>query len=155
MSGGRVPPAHLHVTLLWLGDHDDMPHDLLRRAKGAAGRVEMAPFGVGFDRIGSFGDASMGGLALTGTAELKMLRQFQRTLATTVQAAGINPVARKQFKPHISLLYCKQRVAREEIAPIRWQVREFVLIESLVGQGKHIDLGTWPLQSRQMSFSDW
>jgi 2'-5' RNA ligase len=153
LSGGRVPPRRLHATLYLLGDYEDVPHELLRLAKEVGGRIEMAPFGVGFDRIGSLGGAGMGGLALTGSVELKALRQFQRTLATTMEAAGIGHQIRKRFNPHVSLLYCQQHVVREPIAPIRWRVDELVLIESLVGHGKHIDVGNWPLRSRQMSFS--
>ncbi|HSI58471.1 MAG TPA: 2'-5' RNA ligase family protein [Ideonella sp.] len=155
LSGGRVKPECLHVTLHWLGDHDDLPHELLRRAKDAGGSVEMAPFGVGFDRIGSLGGTGMGGLALTGAAGLKNLRQFQRALAMAMEAAEIGCHIRKRFNPHVSLLYCQRHVAREPIAPIRWRVDELVLIDSLVGCGKHVDLGNWPLRSRQMSFGDW
>ena len=97
----------------------------------------------------------MGGLALTGSVELKTLRQFQRALATTMEAAEIGHHIRKRLNPHVSLLYCQQHVASEPIAPIRWRVDKLVLIDSLVGCGKHVDLGNWPLWSRQMSFSDW
>ena len=155
LSGSRVPPKHLHVTLHWLGDYDDAPHELLRRAKHAGSTVEMEPFGVGFDRIGSLGGTGMGGLALTGSAELKKLRQFQRALATTMEAAGIGHHIRKRFNPHVSLLFCQQRSAREPIVPIRWRVDELILIESLVGCGKHIDLGNWRLRSRQICFGGW
>ncbi len=97
----------------------------------------------------------MGGLALTGSVELKMLRRLQRALATTMEAAEIGHHIRKRFNPHVSLLYCQQPMACEPIAPIRWRVNELILIDSLVGRGKHFELGNWPLRSRQMSFSDW
>ncbi|MBB1602485.1 2'-5' RNA ligase family protein [Variovorax sp. UMC13] len=155
LSGGRVPPGRLHATLYLLGDYEDVPHELLRLAKEVGGRIEMAPFGVGFDRIGSLGGAGMGGLALTGAAELKELRQFQRALASAMKASGIGHPIRKRFNPHVSLLYCDEQVPREPIAPIRWRVDELVLIDSLVGRGTHVVLGRWPLQSRQMDFSDW
>lgn len=155
LSGGLVAPERLHVTLHWLGDHGDVPHELLGRANEAGASVAAAPFGVGFDCIGSLGGAGMGGLALTGSEELKELHQFQRALAIAMGAAGIGHLIRKRFNPHVSLLYCQQHVAREPIAPIRWRVDELVLIDSLVGRGKHVDLGSWPLLDRQMSFSDW
>src|SRR4249920_3804923 len=73
LSGDRVPPKRLHITLHWLGDHEVVvPQELLHRAREAGGSVEMAPFGVGFDRVGSLGP-EMGGLALTGAAELENL----------------------------------------------------------------------------------
>lgn len=155
LSGNHVPPEYLHVTLHCLGNYEEMPHELLCRAKEAGGSIEIAPFSVGFDRIGSLGGAGMGGLALTGAAELKKLREFQRALASAMKASGIGHHIRKHFNPHVSLLYCNEHLPREPIAPIRWRVDELVLIESLVGRGKHVVLSTWRLQSRQMGFSDW
>jgi len=35
--------------------------------------------------------------------------------------------------------------ARREIRPIRWLVRDFLLVRSHVGQGRHDHLGRWPL----------
>lgn len=104
LSGGLVAPERLHVTLHWLGDHGDVPHELLRRAKDAGATVAAAPFGVGFDCIGSLGRAGVGGLTLTGSVELKELRQFQRALATAMEASGIGQHIRKRFNPHVSLL---------------------------------------------------
>jgi RNA 2',3'-cyclic 3'-phosphodiesterase len=156
LRGHAVPPEYLHVTLHWLGDHDDsVPRELLRCAKAAGGGVDMAPFGVGFDRIGSLGDASVGGLALTGGPELATLRQFQRALAAEMKAAGIGSRVRTSFNPHVSLLYSHEHVTPEPIAPIRWTVNELVLVDSLVGRGVHVVLGSWPLQSRQTGFSGW
>lgn len=148
LSGRRVPPERLHVTLHWLGDHDGVPHELVCQAKEAGGSVEMAPFDVGFDLIGSLGGAGTRGLALTGAAELKKLRQLQSALATAMRAAGIGHHIRRRFRPHVSLLYCRQHVARQPITPIRWRVDELVLIDSLLGCGKYIDIGRWPLRSR-------
>jgi 2'-5' RNA ligase len=36
-------------------------------------------------------------------------------------------------------------VARRAIEPITWTVNEFVLVRSLVGQGRHEVLARWPL----------
>ncbi|MFM9923697.1 2'-5' RNA ligase family protein [Variovorax sp. H27-G14] len=155
LSGRHVPPEYLHATLHWLGDYEGIPHELQCRAKEAGGSVEVAPFGVGFDRIGSLGGAGMGGLVLTGAAELKKLRQLQRSLASAMKASGIGHHIRERFNPHVSLLYCDEHVPREPIAPIRWPVDELVLIDSLVGRSKHVVVGRWPLQSRQMDFGDW
>lgn len=152
---GLVATENLHVTLHGLGMHDGaVPHDLLSRARDAGRRVEMAPFDVGFDRLGSM-SPNMGGLVLTGSAELKTLRQLQRTLVAAMEAAGIDPLIRKEFHPHVSLLYGDRPVAREPIAPIRWRVDTLVLIDSFIGLSKHVEVGRWPLRSRQTSFSDW
>lgn len=155
LSGWRVASERLHVTLHLLGDYAEVPEELLRRAMDAGSSVEMAPFGVGFDRIGSLGGPEIGGLALTGGAELRTLRQFQRVVTAAMEAQELGQFVRKRFNPHVSLLYGDHHVAPEPIAPIRWRVDELVLIDSHVGLGKHVVLAVWPLQSRQMSFDNW
>jgi len=150
-----VAVGRLHVTLHWLGVYDHVPEELLHRAMDAGGRVEMEPFGVGFDRVGSFEGPEPGGLALTGTQELKSLRLLQRTLGSAMKAAGMGQFVRSRFNPHVSLLYDSPPVPRVPISTIRWQVEELVLIDSHVGKTKHVEVGRWPLRSRQMNFSDW
>ncbi len=152
---GKVALGHLHTTLHHLGEHPDaVPEGTLLAAVAAGGDVDMAPFGIAFDRIGSLGPR-MGGLALTGGAELRKLRDFQRALAAAMKSAGIGRYIRTKFSPHVSLLYCDEHVAIQPIEPIRWEATELVLIESLIGQGVHDVRGTWPLQTRQIAFSGW
>ncbi|RYE41204.1 MAG: hypothetical protein EOP21_08990 [Hyphomicrobiales bacterium] len=49
------------------------------------------------------------------------------------------------FRPHVTLLYDNQLVAGREIAPVQWTVRDVVLVRSVVGQGRHVIEGRWPL----------
>jgi 2'-5' RNA ligase len=51
----------------------------------------------------------------------------------------------KQFVPHITLLYDGQVIPVLDIAPIRWTVDRFVLVQSKLGQTQHIVLQTWEL----------
>jgi RNA 2',3'-cyclic 3'-phosphodiesterase len=156
LKGRVISAERLHITLHWLRDHDELPAELVASAMVAGGKVEMAPFDVGFDRVESLGDASHGGpLVLTGAAGLAPLRQFQRTVATAMTDAGIGPFVRTGFKPHMTLLYDDRYVARQAIDPIGWRVSEWVLVHSIVGASKHIVLGRWSLRSRQMGFGDW
>ena len=116
----------------------------------------MAPFDVVFDRVESLGNASHGGpLVLAGAAALAALRQFQRALAAAMTDAGIGGYVRSSFRPHVTLLYDDKYVAPHPIPPIGWAVNELVLVHSVVGKSRHIVLGRWPLQSRQMDFGDW
>ena len=69
--------------------------------------------------------------------------------------AGIGKYVRSSFKPHVTLLYDDGHVPPQTSLPIGWTVDELVLIHSLVGQSRHIVLGRWPLQGRQLSLGDW
>ncbi len=156
LLGKPLALSRLHVTLHCSPLYDHVPEDLFQRARAAGGLVEMEPFSVGFDRVGSLGGEKVGGLALTGSGrELKELGYLQRAVASAMQATGIGEFIRERFSPHVSLLYGWQHVAREPVAPIRWQVDELVLIHSYVGLGNYVDLGTWPLKSRQLRLADW
>jgi len=155
LSGSVVKASRLHVTLHWLGDHDDVvPPDLLRSARVAGSRVRMAPFRVGFDRVAGFGE-DRGGLMLGGGAELRPLRQLQLEVATAMDAANIGRYIRRSFRPHVTLLYGNRPAPSEPIAPIRWEVTELVLIESVVGEHLHIEQDRWPLTSPQLGFDSW
>jgi 2'-5' RNA ligase len=48
--------------------------------------------------------------------------------------------------PHITLLYGDRTLAERSIEAIQWTVRDFVLIQSLWGRGKHIHLARWSLR---------
>jgi len=151
-----IPAERLHVTLHWLQDHETLSRELLDRAMAAGGRVGVAPFGVVFDRVESLGDVHHGGpLVLAGGAGLASLRKLQKALAAEMVDAGIGKYVRRSFKPHVTLLYDGKYVAPHAISPVVWTVDELVLVHSLVGRSKHVTLGRWQLQSRQMSLGDW
>jgi len=50
------------------------------------------------------------------------------------------------FTPHVTLLYDGRVVTERLVEPIRWTVREFVLVRSLLGKTRHIVIGRWPLR---------
>ena len=43
------------------------------------------------------------------------------------------------------MLYDDRLVAWQAVEPVRWTVREFVLMHSLLGQHRHVPLARWPL----------
>lgn len=160
LPGRPIEASHLHVTLHWLQDHDSLPMDLVAQALQAGAGVEIAPFDVAFDEIGSLGEPGHGGpVVLTGSAGLAALRKFQRMLAAAMNEAGIGAYIRKTFRPHVTLLYTDPHVPPQPIETLRWTVRELVLIDSWIKpEHRRADyeiLGRWPLQSRQAGFADW
>jgi 2'-5' RNA ligase len=46
----------------------------------------------------------------------------------------------------MTLFYDRCSVAEDPIDPIRWMVRDFVLVHSIRGGGRHILPGQWPLR---------
>lgn len=154
LKGKVQPPERLHVTLHWLRDHEQLPAELVRAAKAAGSRAAdgAIPFDVLFDRTESLGDASLPGkrpLVLAGNKGLAALRAFQRILGGAMSDAGIGRYARSAFTPHVTLLRDETFVAAHPVRPVRWAVRELVLVDSLQGLARYDLLGRWPLTNRQ------
>lgn len=100
--------------------------------------VRAEPFGVSFDRID--------GNALIGGAGTQGVRTLRRAIARVLARAGF-PLTPYDAAPHVSLAYGDRPVRRIAIPPVRWRVDAFSLIRS--GDGRHHELGRWPLAARQ------
>jgi len=148
LQGKSVSLDRLHITLNHLGDHAGLPRDMVALACEAAGTLAISPFDVVFDRVASFG-GKPGNLpfVLRGGDGLAQLLDFQQRLAVAMSKTGsrLGKWAESNFTPHVTLLYDRQSIAERAIKPIRWTVREFVLVHSLQGQTRHVVLGRWPL----------
>lgn len=147
LTGRPLARERLHVTLHFLGDHAELPPELVDGARAAGRGVETAPFEVVFDRAESFGRGRRGGpLVLTGSAGNPRLCRFREELGAAMTTAGIGQDTRRDFRPHLTLLYDERPVAPQAVAPIRWAVQELLLVHSLVGRSRHTVLDRWPLR---------
>ncbi|MFT3809036.1 MAG: 2'-5' RNA ligase family protein [Micropepsaceae bacterium] len=143
LKGAPIPAERLHVTMAYIGLH---AADLVAVAERAAAGLAAKPIDVTFDRMVSFkGKPGNHPLVLQGGPALNGLRFLQRQLALEIKRVGIPSAAKAGFEPHITLLYDRAVVPETPVDPITWTVRELVLVQSLVGQGRHIDLKAWPL----------
>lgn len=139
-----IATDRLHVSLASLGKHASLPRDLVGAAVAAAATMKAAAFEVTFDRAMSF----LGGprpLVLCGGEGTAGLVAFQQALGGAIGAHGLGRVKR-QYTPHVTLLYDPRGIAAHTIEPIRWTVREFVLVHSLLGRSRHVPLGRWALR---------
>lgn len=102
------------------------------------------PFAVAFDAVRN--NALVGAIAGRG------LRDFRKALVRHLAAHGI-PVPPYKARPHLSLTYGTLSQRNIAIPPIGWQVDEFLLIRSVHGEGRHEELGRWPLIARQHAFA--
>jgi 2'-5' RNA ligase len=139
-GGQIIEPERLHVSLFFLGG---LPKPAARMACEAAAEVRAPPFDVLFDRSVSFrGKPGNRPLVLVGNDGLDRLKSFRRTLGVAMASKGLRSLAKKDFTPHITLLYAERNVEEHPIEPIGWTVNEFALIHSMRG---HVHLGGWPL----------
>src|SRR5262249_45239486 len=132
--------------LVGFGAHAGLPQHLVAGAVNAAVRMAAPAFDVTFDRAVSFVGRPRP-LVLCGSGGLDELIVFQRALGTASEKAGLARVKR-QWMPHVTLLYDEKGIEQHPIEPIRWTVREFALVHSLRGRSRYNILGRWPLHNR-------
>jgi 2'-5' RNA ligase len=145
LTGPEVDLERLHMTLIHIGDYIGLPQGIVAAAGAAAARMVFPPFNIVLDRAMSF-SGQPGVLPFVLLAEAsEPLMTFQRELCTELALAGVRHKSGKQFTPHVTLLRDRISVPEQEIEPICWTAREFVLVHSLLGQTQHIPLGRWSL----------
>lgn len=136
----------LHVTLHHLGDFVGMPGEVRAAAETAAAGLAWPRFGLSFDQLLSFTrKRSNRPLVLGGGAGLDAVRAFRQALGEALVRAGL-PV-QAHFTPHLTLLYDDKTVPPQAVDPIGWTAGEFVLVDSLLGQHRHVALARWPLRA--------
>ena len=144
LRGAPLQTDRLHVTLHHLGDYVGLPADLVRKGGDAGAALGHAPFDVVFDRAVSFANRPGNNpFTLQGGEGVEALVAFQQALGLRMARAGLKPD--RTFTPHVTLLYDGQVVPALPIEPIRWTVDRFVLVQSKLGQTRHIVLGEWDL----------
>jgi RNA 2',3'-cyclic 3'-phosphodiesterase len=167
LKGEPLRTDRIHCTLFPIGSFfGGLPPQIVEPALRAAAAVTMPRFDVTFDYVQKFGRSAKGGpFVLRGGADLAGLEALRHALAQALHHEGFDGAVMSRFTPHVTLLYDRKREAAwdiempteslehiepvESLEPVRWTVREFVLIHSLLGRTRHIPLGRWPLLADQ------
>jgi 2'-5' RNA ligase len=144
--GRWIGPHRYHLTLRFLGEHASLPDSLLAACLAAGDAVKVAPFSFALDVAGSFANRKIPWW-LGCHAMPDALGQLWESLAQALAANGIandEPVPRV---PHVTVQRDADRSLKpERIDPIVWPVREFVLVDSLLGAAStYTILRRWPL----------
>lgn len=143
LSGQPQARDRLHVTMLHIGHYDGLPPEVVAKAKAAAGAIRAAPFAVMFDEAATFNTSLA--VVLRSTDDLMALAMLRDQAYRAMRDVGLRPRT-VIANPHITLLRDLHVLAPERVEPVRWTVREFSLVHSLVGQTQHVELGRWTLQ---------
>ncbi|MGF1608854.1 MAG: 2'-5' RNA ligase family protein [Kiloniellales bacterium] len=146
LTGRPCPADRLHVSLSPAASRRGFRKGDVAAALRAAARVSAKPFPAAFDRICTFGGRDRLPIVLCcddGNAALAALRH---TLRSELLKVGLwrGPA---QFQPHVTLLWDKRSVPDTYLnEPICWTVADFVLVRSIIGCGRHVDVGRWSLR---------
>jgi 2'-5' RNA ligase len=146
LNGRRLADRRLHVSLCNIGDYARLTSDAAAAIDEAMATIAMPPFLVAFNEAKSFNGGHKQPVVLVGDDGVAGLMLFQRELVAALDKAGIGRRKRQLYNPHVTLLYDDGRIPDQPVEAISWVVREFVLVCSLQGQGRHIPLARWPLR---------
>ncbi|MFQ5486833.1 MAG: RNA 2',3'-cyclic phosphodiesterase [Gammaproteobacteria bacterium] len=142
--GRPVPLAHLHITLVFLGQ---VPVSRLPCVLAAPARVNAESFEMILDHIAYWPRPRVlwVGPRHTPGALFDLVGGLRRGLAPCAMELDQRP-----YQAHLTLL---RKVPRPpppdiDIAPVAWRVERYSLIESLPAQGgvSYRELCSWPLQ---------
>jgi len=125
LSGRRVEPENLHLTLDFLGTVEG---ERARCLLAGMAEIQSAPFSLTLDRLDSFRRARVIWLGVSHTPPaLEMLVQHLRALRA---ACGLAP-ERRPFMSHLTLMRkVVSPPATTAVPPVTWQVERFLLVAS-------------------------
>ena len=137
----RVEPERQHVTLIGLGAWDNHPEEAIVRARSACALLAAAPFRVVFDEL-----IVARRILLKPSEPVAGLMRFQQRLRGALADVRIAGLGGYRFSPHLTLSYRTRARKPVFVPPVSWVVRDFVLLESLVGRRTQVERGRWTLE---------
>jgi 2'-5' RNA ligase len=129
-DGRPVPPSNFHVTLAFLGQ---VPVTRWDDLLALAGEVRVPRLDLTFDRYGFWPEPRVFWMS-PGRCPPHLTQMVTR-LWEKLETLGIRR-ERKAYCPHLTL--CRKVRSASELPPprpVRWRIRDFVLVESVTGPG--------------------
>ena len=143
---GLMLPDRLHVSLFGLAEQPRSPSPSMVAEIGrAVSRLEMGAFKIAFDTMTSFrGRRGARPAVLIGDEGVTGVSWLADKIRAALLDVGLE--GWRSTTPHLTLAWSDIVVPETPVAPVMWTAREFVLIDSFQGAGRHDVLGRWPLR---------
>jgi 2'-5' RNA ligase len=148
LSEPAYGPGRLHISLNTVMSRRGPRKGDLEAGLRAAEHVRFSPFPLAFDRLRTFRirrDKQPTVLCCcVGADQLSALRDALRQALTREGlwrgAAG--------FEPHLTLIWDRRSVPSARLdEPIGWMAEDFVLLRTIWGEGRQVEIGRWPLRA--------
>lgn len=143
LRGRPLEIGRFHLTLFSLGDHPALPERTIAAAKRAANTVAARSFDICLDRAKTLPrrDGAQP-LVMLGDEGVHGFERLREQLAVALRGAGLEV---HPGTPKLTLLHDRRTIEETPVKPVRFKVREFVLIDSHPGQTRHAPLARWSL----------
>jgi 2'-5' RNA ligase len=146
LTGQPVAPDRLHISLNFIANLARPDRQVIDRAVAAAAIVVMPAFVIALDRAGSWGrGAGAKAFVMSGDDGLIGARLLHTKIHESLAPTGLVPRREPNVEPHMTLLRDRGEAPPEFVDPMSWRVEEFVLLDSVRGEGRHEVLGRWHL----------
>ncbi|MFP4274183.1 MAG: RNA 2',3'-cyclic phosphodiesterase [Paracoccaceae bacterium] len=155
--GRTIDPETLHLTLAFL---DDQPEEVVEAVHEALQSLRVPAFRLELRGLDLFGTARPR-VVWARVRETAPLADLHDRVLARLRAAGLQ-LARRRFRPHVTLARFDRRLSPFELARLRdflegrgdlalpgFEVREIALLRSVLrpGGALHEVLATYPLES--------
>ena len=131
--GREVVPENFHITLLFLGEVEE---EVVACLNESISSITFEPFRIRLDQLGYFPKPR---IFWVGPKEIPAeLETLFKKLRNYAHRCGISKLS-KRYQPHVTLLRKSEvPVSDQNFVPIEWEVNDFHLVESQIGQhGAH------------------
>lgn len=147
LTGAQIRPNRLHATLHYLGEHAIERNDIVDKASVAASQVSHAGFDMVLASASSFSTRTdRHPCVLLCPEERPPIHGLWRELGNQLMAAGLGRYLKRDFVPHVTVLYDSRVLTPQAIEPVRWRVRDFSLVRSQPGRNDYEILANWRLR---------
>lgn len=147
LSGRQLSAKRLHIPLTAIADYANLLEYDVSAAMQAAAAIKAAPFEVALTRALSIEGGDQNPLVLRCGDGAPALNALQKSLSAALKLTGYEQTGPSGFAPYVTLLYDRKAIGETVLDdPIRWMVRDFALVYSVYGEGRHVHLGNWQLQ---------
>lgn len=138
----------LHLSACGLGCYEESAAEILAAVDEAIDTIRMEPFVLVLDCLMNFKTPDKH-IVLTGEEGRNQFCMLHALLAKSLRL-GCFPIRYESgLQPHTTLFYKGKDIEMKMLPdPFRIEVSEVVLVQSLIGRGTHVHLGTWPLRLR-------
>jgi RNA 2',3'-cyclic 3'-phosphodiesterase len=140
-----VAAARLHLSLNFVGNFRGPPtRAVMEKAAALADRVAEPPFKITLDHVESWTNHPQP-IVLLGEEGAIGAERLHTAIHKALVVGTMAPRREPQIRPHVTLLWDKGTFPKTFVEPVSWTAQEFVLLDSIFGEGRHEVLGRWRL----------